>query len=205
VTVVNRAPDTLSLPQPHEAELPKVAVAGLGARILELGRGERLTLIGIGCDDVGDTLRATLVGVRSALLLESASGRTPDAILHRLLDDLADIALDRWPRWYGRDEPAQEGLFQHAMTDRLVSAPWVRAAAKRAGAGRRPRFRKAAKVFEFVQLMRAIDPSDPVLITAVDPASPERAAPIIQVLEWCAAQGASARTKQISGASHCRL
>jgi very-short-patch-repair endonuclease len=171
--------------------LLKIAVADLGTRILELGRGERLTLIGIACDGVGDTIRAAPAALRSALLLESASGRTPDAILHRLLDDLADIALDRWPRWYGWDEPAREGLVQHAMNDRLVSAPWVRAAVKRATAGRRPRFRKAAEAFEFMQLMRAIDHSAPILIAGIDPASPDRAAPTIQVLEWCAAQGAS--------------
>ena len=136
--------------------LPKIAVAGLGARILELGRGERLTLIGIGCDGVGDAFRAAPAGIRSALLLESASGPTSDAILHGILDDLADIALGRWPRWYGWDKPTQEGLVQHAITDRLVSAPWVRAAVKRATAGRPPRFRKAAEAFEFLQLSRPI-------------------------------------------------
>ncbi len=171
--------------------LPKIAVAGLGARILELGRGERLTLIGIGCDGVGDAFRAAPAGIRSALLLESASGPTSDAILHGILDDLADIALGRWPRWYGWDKPTQEGLVQHAITDRLVSAPWVRAAVKRATAGRPPRFRKAAEAFEFLQLMRAVDHSALILIAAIDPASPELAAPTIQVLEWCAAQGVS--------------
>ena len=39
--------------------------------------------------------------------------------------------------------------------------------------------------------MRAIDPPDPVLIAAVDLAAPVRATPMIQVLEWCTAQGAS--------------
>jgi hypothetical protein len=155
MTVVNSASDPPSLSAPHDTALHKVAFAGLGVRILELGRGDRLTLIGVGCDRVGDALRAAPVSERSALLLETDSGRAPDAILRRLLDDLADLALDRWPRWYGRDDPAEEGLVQHAMTDRLVSPPWVRAAAKRAGAGHRPRFRKAAKALEFVQLMRS--------------------------------------------------
>jgi very-short-patch-repair endonuclease len=40
-------------------------------------------------------------------------------------------------------------------------------------------------------LMRALDPSDPVLIAPVDPVAPMRAAPIIHALEWCMAQGAS--------------
>jgi very-short-patch-repair endonuclease len=39
--------------------------------------------------------------------------------------------------------------------------------------------------------MRALVPSDPVLVAVVDPASVERAGPVIQVLEWCAAQDAS--------------
>jgi hypothetical protein len=42
--------------------------------------------------------------------------------------------------------------------------------------------------------MRAIDPLDPVLIAAVDPVAPARAMSMIQVLEWCAAHGASALT-----------
>ncbi len=179
------------VPQPQGIVVPKIAFGGLGARILELGRGERLTLIGIGYDGVGDTLRSTTVGTRSALLLELSSSRTADAILNRLLDDLAYVALDRWPRWYGRDETSEDGLLEHAITDRLVSGPWVRAAAKRAAFGRRPRFRKAVPAFEFCQLMRALIPSDPVLIAAVDPASVESAAPVIQVLEWCAALDAS--------------
>jgi hypothetical protein len=61
-------------------------------------------------------------------LLESTSSRTSDAILNRLLDDLADVALDRWPRRSGRNEPSEDGLFQHATADRLVSGPWFRAA-----------------------------------------------------------------------------
>src|SRR5438270_2598854 len=96
-------------PQHHGLVLSKVAFGGLDTRILELGRGERLTLIGIGYDGVGDTLRSTPVGNRSALLLELSS-RTADEILNRLLDDLADVALDRWPRWYGQDEMNVDGL-----------------------------------------------------------------------------------------------
>jgi hypothetical protein len=177
-------------PQPHEIGFSKVAFGGLGARILELDRGQRLTLIGIGYDGIRETLRSTLVGNRSALLLELSGSLSADVILNRLLDDLADVALDRWPRWYGRDENV-DGLSQYPITDQLVSAPWIRAAAKRVAAGRRPRFRKAAPAFEFGQLMRALVPSDPVLVAAVDPASVERAKPVIQVLEWCVAQDAS--------------
>lgn len=178
-------------PRPDVIVIPKVAFGSLGTRILQLGRCERLTLIGMGYDGIGDILRSTAVGTRSALLLELSGNRSPDAILNRLLDDLADVALHRWPRWYGRDVPNEDGLFQYAITDPLVSGPWVRAAAKRATIRRRPRFRKAAPAFEFGQLMRALIPSDPVIVAAVDPASVESAAPVIQVLEWCGALGAS--------------
>jgi very-short-patch-repair endonuclease len=39
--------------------------------------------------------------------------------------------------------------------------------------------------------MLAIDPANPILIAAIDPSAPERAAPVIHTLEWCAAQSAS--------------
>jgi very-short-patch-repair endonuclease len=173
-----------------ETALPKIAVAELGARIFELPRGERLTLIGIDREGVRNALKAE-VGTRSALLLESAGGRTPEKIIDHLLDDLAALALERWPRWYGRDELAPAGFVDQIKADPLISAPWLRAAAKRAGSGNQPRFRKAAKGMEFVQLMHAIDPADPVLIATVDSVEPARAAPMIHALEWCAEQGAS--------------
>lgn len=168
-----------------------ITVAGLASRVLALRGGERLTLIGIDRDGVGDALRASPQDGRSALLLESGA-RNAEAILDGLLDDLAGLALDRWPRWYGREETSVEDLIAFAKTDRYVSAPWVRAAVKRTAAGYAPRFRKAARPFEFKQLMRAVDARGPVLIVAVDPALPERATPVIAVLEWCAGQGASA-------------
>jgi hypothetical protein len=98
---MSRAPDALSLFQPYETALPKIAVAGVGPRILELRRGERLTLIGLGSEEVVSAIKATTVGARSALLLEPAGGRTSEGILDHLLNDLADIALGRWPLWYG--------------------------------------------------------------------------------------------------------
>jgi very-short-patch-repair endonuclease len=166
-------------------------LAGLGARILNLGRGQRLTLVGIGFEGVAETLKAESLGDRSALLIDTAGSSTTDAILDQLLTDLADLALERWPRWYGHGGLSHEEMLHRATTDRSVSAPWLRAAVKRVILGQRPRFRRSPRALEFAQLMRAVDPSDPVLIAAIDPASPSRAAPVIQVLEWCAAQGAS--------------
>jgi very-short-patch-repair endonuclease len=174
----------------YRATLPAIDLPSLGDRVLELERGRCLTLVGVGSDAVGHALR-NAEGDRCALLFPPTGGRGTEAILHHLLDDLADLALGCWPRWYGPDCQAPDGLLRQAAVDPSVSTPWLRAAAKRAAAGYRPRFRRAAKSIEFVQLMRAIVPADPVLVAAIDPTDPSRAAPMIQVLEWCAAHGAS--------------
>jgi len=47
--------------------LPKIEIAGLATRILTLGSGERLTLVGIDRDDVGDALRVHANTIRGAL------------------------------------------------------------------------------------------------------------------------------------------
>jgi hypothetical protein len=149
--------------------------------------GSRLAMIGLGRDHVGNLLRSSAPSSRSALLLEAGPVATADAILDRLLDDLADLALARWPHWIG----AYYSDGRLSVSDPFVSTPWVRAAAKLAAIGRRPRFRRSARAFEFGQLTRAVDAVAPILIASVDPASPQHAVPIIQVLEWCAGQGAS--------------
>jgi very-short-patch-repair endonuclease len=167
-----------------------VASSGLAARVLALRGGERLALIGIDRDGVGEALRAHAEGCRSALLLESAA-RNAEAILDDLIDDLAALAFARFPKWYGYGEIGVDELIAFAKSDSRISAPWLRAAAKRVGAGYAPRFRKTAKQFEFVQLMQAVDACNPVLVADIDPVTPERAAPVIAALEWCARQGAS--------------
>lgn len=178
-------------PAQYDAVLPQIARADLGARILRLGRGELLTLIGVGYEVVREALGANTARPRSALLLAPAGRRTPEAILDGLLDDLAELALAHWPYWYGRDEPSPDGLVGHGTADPLVNAPWLRAAVRRAGAGHRPRFRRTARKLEFAQLMRAIDLSSPVLIASVDVGPSGFAAAMVQALEWCAVEGAS--------------
>lgn len=182
---------TSSQLQTYDTRLPKIEVAGLATRLGELRAGECLTLIGVDRDDVGNLLRNHPNAYRSALLLESVVNHPPEKLLSNILNDLADLALNCWPRWYGKDDATAHEILEGAKTDPLVSAPWLRAAAKRVSAGLRPRFRKAATAIEFVQLMRAIDPAQPVLVVAIDPAIAAYAAPVIQVLEWCASQGAS--------------
>jgi hypothetical protein len=77
VTIANQFPNVF--PLLHEVALPEVALAGLGARILNLGRGQRLTLVGIGFERVAETLKAESLGDRSALLIDTAGSSTTDA------------------------------------------------------------------------------------------------------------------------------
>jgi very-short-patch-repair endonuclease len=166
-------------------------ISDVASRVLNLACGERLTLVGIAAEEVRHLLRANRQDHRSALLLEESGSRSVDAILDGVLDDLAAVALARFPHWYGHANATVEKLITFARSNGRVSGPWIRAAAKRSAAGHSPRFRKAAKHFEFTQLMQAIDTCDPVLIAAIDPMLPDRAAPTIAVVEWCARQGAS--------------
>lgn len=175
----------------NEAIRPIIALSGLATRILTLGPGERLTLVGSDTDGVRDVLSAEVRPTRSALVLAPADLYGADRILSQLLDDLAELALGLWPRWYGRHDVSINDLLQQARVDPRVSAPWLRAAAKRCAAGFRPRFRRAPRRIEFIQLMQAIDPSNPVLIASIDLVSVRRAAATIQALEWCAGQGSS--------------
>jgi very-short-patch-repair endonuclease len=175
----------------EETLLTKIALGEVSARLSALAAGEHLTLIGVGIDRLHDILRNDPTGIRSALLLGPEGGHTADAILDQLVTDLAELALDRWPRWYGRDTAQAEELLVDALADPLVSAPWLRAAVKRVNAGHVPRFRKSPRALEFAQLMRAIDPLQPTLIAELDVGAPARAAATIQVLEWCTAHGGS--------------
>jgi very-short-patch-repair endonuclease len=162
----------------------------MAARVLALRGGERLTLIGIDRNGVGDALRAHSEASRSALLLESAAPH-PEAILDDLINDLAQLAFARFPQWYGHGQITVDELIAFAKSDPTVSAPWLRAAVKQTVAGHVPRFRRTAKQFEFVQLLRAVDACNPVLIAGIDPVMPENAIPVIAALEWCARHGAS--------------
>lgn len=160
---------------PGVSPLPTLPVADVSGRILRLGAGERLVLIGLGLDGLGPRLDAS-EAEHSLLVLLTAGGRTTASILDGLLDDLADLALARWPDWHGPSSPAPHG-------------PWLKAAAKHATAGRPPRFRRAARSLELAQLVLAVAPSGLVLVTELDPAAPDRAAPVIEALEWCRRHG----------------
>ncbi len=165
-----------------------IGLSELGERVTRLAAGERLTITGIGVDEIRQAL-TTSQAERPALILPT--GRSTEVILRQLIDDLAELALGCWPRWYGQDCVKPDGLPVLPTGRSDVSAPWFRAASKRAAAGYAPVFRRIARSIAFTQLMRAIGPHDPVLVALIDPVDAARAAPLIQVLEWCAGQGAS--------------
>ncbi|MFH6784460.1 MULTISPECIES: endonuclease domain-containing protein [Methylobacterium] len=148
-------------------------------RVAGLGPGERLAVIGLTRDDVGAVLAAGEIG-RGVLLVAAGDLRHARGVIDRLLDDLAELALARWPDWPGRDGTAPG-----------TSGPWLKAAAAFAAAGQPPRFRRAAPALEFGQLLQAVDPGSVILVAEVDPAAPAQAAPVIEALEWCAGHGAA--------------
>lgn len=166
-------------PQLGIAARPQITAGDLARRIADLGPGERLVVLGVG--------RATLGALvsegtdRGALLVADADQSDATALLDRLLDDLADLARARWPHWYGRDAAATP----------LGADPWLKAAAKRVRLGLTPRFRGMARDLQLRHLAQAIEPGGLVLIWEIDPASPARARPAIEALEWCARQGAA--------------
>jgi very-short-patch-repair endonuclease len=177
--------------QHYDAVLPQIALSDLVAQIGRLGHGERLSVVGIGCDGIADALRSQRAPSRSALILALNFNCAPEAVLDQILDDLAELALAHWPRWYGYEAPTTGSVVTHATSIEQVSRPWLCAAVKRASAGHRPRLRKAAKRLEFAQLMLALDPPNPILIASIDAHPIGGAAGIVQALEWCVAQGAS--------------
>ena len=184
VTVGAASPgDDLSR-DPLDPGLPRLRAEALPGRIAHLAPGERLVVVAIGRAGVSDALRTGDDGSRGALLMATEGLRSPDAILDQLLDDLAELALARWleaPGWPAAAPGLSDGL----------SGPWLKAAGKHAAAGRPPRFTRVARAVEFAQLARVADRAGLVLVAEVDPASPARAAPVIQAIEWCASRGAA--------------
>lgn len=168
----------LVLPRSGESTArPCLTPTDLAGRVAGLAGGERLAVIGLTRDGVGEALAAAEIG-RGALLVAAEDPRSSTALVDRLLDDLAALALARWPDWPEGSAPA-------------VSGPWLKAAATLAASGRPPRFRRVARALECAQLLRVVEPDSVILVAEVDPVSPARAAPVIEALEWCAGHGAS--------------
>ncbi|MHB2207960.1 endonuclease domain-containing protein [Methylobacterium sp. CM6257] len=154
----------------------------LARSLTGLGQGERLVIMGIG----RDVIRALISDEteRSALLVASEGQLGAEALIDRLLDDLAALALESWPHWDGCD----------ASLNPVMADPWLKAASKRARLGLIPRFRKMGRDLELRRLSRLLDPAGVIPVWDVDPASATRAHPAIEALEWCTRQGAAVVT-----------
>lgn len=166
-------------PPSRPASWPRLTPEFLAQRIVGLTRGARLTVLGLGPDGIGDILDEIPERSRGALLV-AGEGLSTAAILDRVLDDLADLALAGWPP----DDPG-------TSVPGTNPDPWRKAAAKCVRAERAPRFRRMARDLEFTRLLRAVEPAGPILVWEVDPASGARAAPVIEAVEWCARHGAA--------------
>ncbi|MGU3360330.1 endonuclease domain-containing protein [Methylobacterium sp. M6A4_1b] len=183
---------------------PQIEAAALARRVGGLAAGERLTILGIGRDEIGAILADRPDPMRGALLVACRGLLSAPAILDRLLDDLAELALARWPRWAEPDAapPAWEAqspgadLTPSASGSACIAAPgsgpWRKAAEERARLGLAPRFPRMARELEFAHLLRTIGSSGVLLVWEVDPASGDRARPVIEALEWGARHGAAA-------------
>ena len=157
----------------EDVALPGIAAAEIVQAVGDLQPGQGLVLVVADRHEIMEALRAA--AGRAALMLTPADARGTTAVLQHLLDDLAALALARWPDW-----PRQQN----------APGPWMRAAARLAGSGHPPRLRRSAPEIEFDGLRRIVDPGGLVLIAEIDPISPRRARAMIDALEWCAGRGA---------------
>lgn len=169
------------LPHPDAAARPRITAGELARGILRLGPAQRLVVVGIGREGVGALVAQAAESRRSALLVSGEGLVAATAIIDRLLDDLAELALQRWT-------PGTDPVEGVALG---VAAPWLKAASKQARRGLPPRFRRMARELELVRLLEVVDPAGIVLIGEVDPASAQRARPMIEALEWCTRHGAA--------------
>ena len=158
-----------------EDDLPSLAPAAIAATVSALGRGRRFVLVGADRHALSGLLRADADLQRSILTLAPADSRGTTAVVASLLDDLAALALARWPDWQECEGTPE---------------PWRRAAERLAAGGRAPRLRRADPGIAFDGLCGALDRRGVVVATEVDPASPRRARAMVDALEWCAARGA---------------
>jgi hypothetical protein len=112
-------------------------------------------------------LRLAFVGITATTLA-----------IDRILDDLADLAAALWPDWNGAESLKLLPLQLPA---------WRRAAMRSASVGRRPRFPRLARETEFTHLLSVLP--NLVLLAEIDALRSDRAAPIIEALEWCRRHG----------------
>jgi very-short-patch-repair endonuclease len=122
-----------------------------------------------------------------------------DRVIDQTLDNLADVALNCWPFWYGgkdfssyRDnmlgrEAGRRQLARVAETDAAVSQSWGASALALAERGRRPRVRGVAQELELAQLWRAVRPEGLILaFVFLRSPSREEGDGLVHALEWIA-------------------
>ncbi|MBK3426457.1 hypothetical protein HPY25_31785, partial [Methylobacterium sp. IIF4SW-B5] len=92
---------------------PLLTPVELAGRVAGLAEGARLAVLGLTRDGVGQVLVEAGIG-RGALLVAAGEPRSATAVVDGVLDDLADLALARWPDWPDGSAPE-------------VSGPWLKA------------------------------------------------------------------------------
>ena len=162
--------------------LPSIALSDAPGRIAALTRGQILTLIDVDPASLRGALETA--ATRQILILDVTGADSLVGMIEQVIDELADLALARWPDWY-------PGATLEPATLPNVLQPWRRAASRLAAARHRPRFRRTPRQTEFAQLLLAIEPGGLVLLAALDPASTPQAALMVDALAWCARQGAA--------------
>jgi hypothetical protein len=98
---------------PEDGEFLKITA--LPSRVLNLRNGERLTLVGVASEEVWDALRGGGPGRPTGVILQDSTARNVDAIFDNLLDDLAAVALTRFPPLVRTDATVQD-LIAFAMS-----------------------------------------------------------------------------------------
>jgi very-short-patch-repair endonuclease len=134
-----------------------------------------------------------------ALFAQVSRAQTPEAAVHQLADQLAEIALRLWPVWFtdvsfaecGHDIPGRSACSAimrraTAQISRLQPA-WAEMAMDLALHGRPPRIRGMIAAVEIAQLALAISRYGLVIIMDVEKACEgSNAAAVVHALEWVA-------------------
>ena len=163
----------IDLPSADAISTASTAVRNLRA----LRPGAAATVIGLSGEALLAAAARATPDERRLLLVDPGDGGGAEAVIARILEDLAELALAAWPDWPAPADPSR------------VPASWRRAADRLAEAGRRPLFRSVVGEIQFRALHAAA--GAPVLAVPIDPVRPGRAAPLIAAAEWCRRHGAA--------------
>ena len=117
---------------PDAAARPRITAGDLAQGILRLVPGQRMVVVGTGREGIGALVSEASDCSRSALLVSCEGFPAATDIVDQLLNDLAELALDRWPRWHGQGEDVVP----------VATDPWLKSASKRARLAHPPRFRR---------------------------------------------------------------